>query len=130
MNLGFTGTQSGMTANQLIELVDFITNNTITHAYHGDCIGADSEFHTLLREYSPSTIITIFPPSNNSKRAYNKADILMPEDTYMKRNQSIVNACDILIAGIPTTHELRRSGTWSTVRKARKADKDILLLQR
>lgn len=53
----------------------------------------------------------------------------MPEKPYLKRNDDIIKNSQILIAcPIDKTKEILRSGTWSTIRKARKLDKNVLIL--
>lgn len=44
---------------------------------------------------------------------------------YMKRNDVLVAACDILLAFPRTKSEELRSGTWATVRRARKEGKPV-----
>lgn len=44
---------------------------------------------------------------------------------YMTRNDMLVAACDTLLAFPKTAVEQVRSGTWATVRRARKAGKEI-----
>jgi len=50
----------------------------------------------------------------------------MPEDTYAKRNKNIVDATDYLIA-TPNDKERPGSGTWVTVRYARRQCKEFIL---
>lgn len=47
--------------------------------------------------------------------------------TYMKRNDRIVHHADRLIAFPRTRKEEQRSGTWATIRRARKAGKQVTL---
>lgn len=65
--------------------------------------------------------IHIFPPDNPKLRAFNKADLLMPEKPYLVRNLDIINnsACLIACPKDKNNEELR-SGTWSTIRQAKK----------
>jgi len=49
---------------------------------------------------------------------------------YLDRNQDIVDGADILIAAPNEDKEIVRSGTWSTVRYARKSKKKIILVLR
>lgn len=44
---------------------------------------------------------------------------------YMKRNDRLVAEADILVAFPETPRERLRSGTWATVRRARKAGKEV-----
>lgn len=88
--------------------------------------GSDTDFHNLCVNYrelnlDKSLIIHIYPPNNPSLRAFNKADILMDEKPYLERNLNIVKNSDILIAcPIDKNQEILRSGTWSTIRQAKK----------
>lgn len=119
MELGFTGTQRGMTERQAIavaSLLDVLTPDG-GHVHHGDCIGADAEFHALAVERGLR--VEIHPPLNESKRAFCKGDILWPPYHYLTRNQHIVDHSEVLIAAPWEEQEQRRSGTWSTVRRAR-----------
>jgi hypothetical protein len=50
-----------------------------------------------------------------------------PRD-YHVRNQHIVNETEYLIATPFMLHETQRSGTWSTVRKARAANKMVVII--
>jgi hypothetical protein len=55
-------------------------------------------------------------------RAFNEADVLMEEKPYLERNLNIVKNSSILIAcPIDKNKEELRSGTWSTIRQAKKA---------
>jgi hypothetical protein len=40
--------------------------------------------------------------------------------TYMARNDRLIAEADVLLAFPPTPHEITRSGTWATVRRARR----------
>lgn len=47
----------------------------------------------------------------------------MPKGTdYMARNDRLVELCQLLLAFPSTASEVQRSGTWATVRRARKRD--------
>ena len=47
---------------------------------------------------------------------------------YLDRNHDIVDAADVLIAAPSGTTEKRRSGTWATVRYARKLGRTICVV--
>jgi predicted Rossmann fold nucleotide-binding protein DprA/Smf involved in DNA uptake len=46
---------------------------------------------------------------------------------YMKRNDELVAQCDVLLAFPRSAEEELRSGTWATIRRARKAGKEVRL---
>ena len=133
MIIGFTGTQKGMTPEQYdyVELLLERKMDEIECVHHGDCIGADSDF-----DYCSSRVmlkIVIHPPINPSKRAfcwkrrYEKHDWVEPKE-YLERNHDIVDACDMLMATPGEFEEILRSGTWATIRYARKKGKKIFII--
>ena len=132
--IGFTGNRFGLTENQKKEIRTILDTYQNITLYHGDCIGADTMFHELCVEYKKNNInkiinIIIFPPDDDKLRGFNKGDIIMPPKPYLKRNEDIVNKCDVLIAcPLDKNKEILRSGTWATIRKARKLNKTIHLL--
>lgn len=118
MNIGFTGTQKGITKAQKQEILLLLDSHAdIIH--HGDCIGADAACHRAAGILN--ICIIIHPPKNMSKRAFCEGykEIREPED-YLVRNQHIVNETNGLIATPGEYTEQLRSGTWSTIRKGRK----------
>lgn len=129
MEIGFTGTQQGMTEDQKIavaSLLDVLCEDG-GHVHHGDCIGADAQFHELAR--SRGLRIELHPPIKADKRAFCAgADIKWPKYDYLKRNQHIVNSVKALIATPSQETEVKRSGTWFTVRRARQARIKIYLI--
>lgn len=134
VQIGFTGNRNGLRPDQeqQIKLILDKYDNMIVS--HGDCVGSDTEFHNLCVNYKnahldKNIIIRIFPPNITTLRAFNNADILMEEKPYLERNLDIIKHSSILIAcQIDKNKEELRSGTWSTVRQARKYKLDIYLL--
>jgi len=124
--IGFTGTQRGMTDKQKVAVGEILSAFRGAELHHGDCVGADAEAHGIA-ETIPMRIV-IHPPENESKRAFKRADYYEPRAPYLTRNQAIVYGTDFLIAtpGEPT--EQLRSGTWSTVRTARRYHKKVFLV--
>jgi hypothetical protein len=125
--IGFTGTSKGMTERQRVAVSSLLTVLESNHVHHGDCIGADEEFHEIARGLGMT--VELHPPSNPAKRAFCKADTKWPEYEYLTRNKHIVDSSHILIATPQTKTEVQRSGTWSTVRYARKQHKRIFIIQ-
>jgi hypothetical protein len=126
IKIGFTCNRKGLTPIQEEEIKLILDKYDNIIVSHGDCIGADTDFHNLCMNYKNTHInknitIHIFPPNNPKLRAFNIGDLLMKEEPYLKRNLNIIKNCSILIAcPIDKNREDLRSGTWSTVRKARK----------
>lgn len=117
-HVGFTGTQTGMTAEQMNSVDRLLTDDlTMSAAHHGDCIGADEQFHNLAR--LNGLTVHGHPPINPNKRAFCEFDSKEEEKDYIPRNHDIVDAVDWMIACPMGYKEELRSGTWSTIRYAR-----------
>ena len=131
---GFTGTRTGLNntqkdkINKLFE--ENIKQNKTIEIHHGDCVGADSEIHAIcekiINKYENMKII-IHPPSDKKLRAFCKSSLICDPKPYLKRNKDIIDGTDILIACPYSNEEQLRSGTWSTIRYAKKKNKQILL---
>lgn len=125
MIVGFTGTQGGMNALQRAMFIGVLARLCPEVFRHGDCIGADAEAHALVRQCAPNCRIEIHPPADDSKRAFCEGDKVWAPRAYLARNREIVFCSDELIAAPKSRTEELRSGTWSTIRYARKAQKRI-----
>jgi hypothetical protein len=124
---GFTGTRLGMTQAQKATLHDFLSHGS-GEFHHGDCIGADSEAHDIAAECGYR--IVLHPPSEPALRAWRVVPdhMMRPKRPYLDRNRDIVRDTDSLIATPAEAEEQKRSGTWSTVRFARKQGKLVVLI--
>jgi hypothetical protein len=122
---GFTGTRFGMTFRQQRELKEQLWAYRSLH--HGDAIGSDAQCHRIAQGMGQFRI-TIHPPSNPSQRAWCIGDVLKPPKDYGKRDCNIVDACDTLFATPRFMVEELRSGTWQTIRYARKRKKHIRII--
>ncbi len=131
--IGFTGTRNGMTPQQIATVRDELEQQLRAHpdkelqAHHGDAIGADADFHRLCQELGIA--IVIHQPFSDKERAFCTGAIdQRPRKDFGEQSESIVNATEILIATPDGMKErVRGSGTWMTVRKARKAYKAIVI---
>lgn len=133
-HLGFTGTQdmNNVSLNRLRDLYRTLRKLAIHDDYevmhHGDCIGADAKAHELA--YYLSYEIYIHPPNKDDKRAFcDNADKIYGRNYYLDRNHDIVNHSSLLLA-LPKTpdKEELRSGTWATIRYARKKDIPVIIV--
>lgn len=121
--VGFTGSQHGATPEQLDWLRERLVELRPVSFRHGDCIGADEHAHAVA--LSLRIPVVIHPPVNPAKRAFCPGGAaLLPPDEYLARNRAIVDASDVLLA-LPDGPERLRSGTWSTVRYARRQGKRV-----
>lgn len=127
MQAGFTGTKLDITPAQYLSLFSLLTHLNPTHCHHGDCVGADTAFHFAAAQQDRN--IVIHPPIDPKLRAFNqtgKVEIRAPKE-YLARNRDVVNETSYLIA-VPNGEEVLRSGTWSTVRYARKLKRKIYII--
>lgn len=129
--LGFTGTQKGMTLAQEKGVRSLMVGHP-KELHHGDCIGADKVADWIATSYGVPVVV--HPPVNESKRAFchssgvdGTRQVLKPKP-YLERNRDIVDACDVLIAAPKEMTDQLRSGTWSTVRYAKKQGKQVILV--
>lgn len=62
-----------------------------------------------------------------NKETLNYTNVHIPvPGGYLKRDDALAEACDILLAFPRNGFEIMRSGTWATVRRARKANRIIV----
>ena len=126
MKVGFTGTRHSMTINQAETLKEMLEKLSVTELHHGDCIGADAQAHKIAKEIGLKVVL--HPPTDHKWRAFCQADKEREAKPYLLRNQDIVDETDMLMAAPQTKEEQKKSGTWSTVRYARKKQKPLVLV--
>jgi len=135
-HIGFTGTREGMSEHQkatLRKLLSLAVNEPLEEQvvvfHHGDCKGADAEAHEIA--LSVGCMIIIHPPVKRIMRAYCKgAREVLPPLEYLERDRAIVDSTIGMFAAPKSDKEELRSGTWYTVRYARKTNKTVILLAR
>lgn len=123
MKIGFTGTQEGLTNQQVIQMRRTLVEHEVLELHHGDCIGADLATHCLaevLMQCGHQVRIVLHPPSDPKKRAFCPAHEIRPTFPYIVRNHNIVDAVEYMLAAPSTQEEIVRSGTWATIRYAKK----------
>lgn len=133
MKVGFTGTQQGMTIEQkrkLAKLIDGYKNGKaiIQEFHHGDCVGADEEADFIALSIMIPRVV--HPPIEEKKRAFCRGGDIIFRVTkpYLERNHDIVDETDCLIATPKEDVEQLRSGTWATIRYARKKHKPVFII--
>lgn len=133
MRVGFTGTREGMTDPQRRAFIAWATIAGATEFHHGCCIGADHDAWEVFASagdlgFAKPRVVS-HPPTDRSllsSLAEMFADEKREPRDYLTRNRDIVDACEVL-AACPQGPELRRSGTWSTIRYARKCGKRVVI---
>lgn len=124
MRIAFTGTRKGLTTYQLGALQGWALDwfSAGSRIMHGMAIGADAEFHRMLRRtFGSAADIEGWPSDIKSQR-----DDLLSVDTRREpmrpllRNLQIIQRADVLLAAPAEMEEQQRGGTWSTIRAARR----------
>lgn len=141
LHIGITGTQRGMLPGQHDAIREILQSylsdpdGRVVILHHGCCTGVDSQVHRVAYTLDPKALVlktVLHPPDNTSKMAVDLDPVSVlvthPPYPYLQRNRHIVAAVDVLIAIPAEDDELVRSGTWSTVRYARKIDCPVVLL--
>ena len=128
--IAMTGTSKGhlLTEHQCLQFKEHLQTlwtQGFTHFRHGDCVGADAMGHQLAVEIGFDVVV--HPPDNDRLRAFCQSRSIMPVQSYRERNQAMVNRCDLLLALPNQNQEVNRSGTWMTVRMARRANVPIMI---
>lgn len=127
--IGITGSRLGLTDAQYEtarKLLSALSPGSEVH--HGDCVGADQQAHDIVREHSSDTQIVGHPPDKPALRAFCEVDVEEPPKQYLLRDLDIVKSSDTLLAFPHTTFEIRKSGTWATVRMARKHKVPVMIV--
>ena len=146
----FTGTREGMSNQQKQALMILLEDACSDEPgalpkvlRHGVCVGADAEFHCIARGVAGSkgdvyAYCIIGHLSNLTKYTdyliKNDCDALTEPKPPLDRDNDIACADDTLaLIAAPKNMNERddpRSGTWATVRRARKAGKPVIILDR
>ena len=128
IHIGFTGTREKISEAQRQNLQEFLLSFVECEdeivCHHGDCIGADTEFHNICSNLGLK--IVIHPPKVQDLRAFNKSDSILPEKSYFARNRDIVDNSDLLL-GVPIHYIRNKGGTWYTINYAISNKKKVVL---
>lgn len=132
MKIGITGSRAGATPEQVVRLKQIFkallnTSFRPIELHHGDCVGVDELAHLIAKEMG--FVLIGHPPINHKDRAYcQNFDILRDPKPYLLRNTEIVLETEVLFVVPRQYHEVVRSGTWSTYRKALLNNRPTLII--
>lgn len=135
VRIGFTGTRWGMSPEQqkaVADLVNELVNRDERfEAHHGDCIGADSQFHDIVDVYPHRWIVGHPGPADDvgrqAGRLFNYRHGPLP---HMKRNRAIVDISTVMIATPFEDVEQKYGGTWKTIGMSRKVARRLAIVHR
>ena len=132
MRVGFSGTRHGMSHAQKRGVISVLAEIGPATQYHaGCCVGADEEFTVIVSVYSHDYAIVGHPSALKqltSKVCADFCNLVFPAKPPLERNRDIVEATDVLVAAPETAEEQLRSGTWATIRYARKLGRPVYLV--
>lgn len=128
MHIAFTGTQRGVTPAQGVKVFELLYTLRPTDFHHGDCIGADADAHDLAATLSNRPKIHVHPCTLHDKRANKQGDVEYAPLPPLVRNHVMVDAATHVIATPKGYNEELRSGTWATIRYARKMKRQLFVI--
>lgn len=135
MKIGFTATRFGMSEWQSRKLYEVFTLYRKTFPdlkiefHHGNCVGGDEEAAIMARSLG---LWVVAHPAiiRRSVIATVRSDEYRESKPPLDRNHDIVDESDVMIAAPLTDEETFRSGTWSTVRYAKRQNKRLITINR
>lgn len=124
-----------MTDEQHRAVIAWMKRVRPTEFHWGVCIGADSdafEIASSAPDLSFNPPRTVAHPPETTRLAA-QADLMFADEVrpcadYLTRNRNIVDACEVLLACPKGNGEERRSGTWATIRYARKVGRPVVIV--
>ena len=130
-DITFTGTRTGMTKEQTSSLFRHLSHllkkKGGIHFHHGGCRGADRQAHGVATMVSIP--ITVHPGDTSQSVFFQdracKVEAVQP---YLERNWNMVKTATLVIACPSSYLEELRSGTWATIRYARKQKKELWII--
>jgi len=137
IEIGFTGSRQGMSIAQHRAVVKIMLSQHMAKQHygieryvqwhHGICVGADKQLHELALIFGFN--IYGHPPEIETYMAectgFNQ---LADPKPFISRNHDIVDASSKLIATPKQYEEFVRSGTWATIRYARKIGIEVIII--
>jgi hypothetical protein len=133
--VGFTGASSGTTEwqqAQLALLLVLLRTDGEDWFIHGLCTGADEEIAAIASkigyrlEGRPGR--PVGAPARSLIFSDREFDVPGGKTPELTRNGDIVRVCEILLCAPSGFEEIRRSGTWSAIRRARSWHRERIIV--
>lgn len=123
MKIGFTAAQAGISPPQQIVLRQELKRHVaadrpVPWFVHGKCTGGDEQGARIARQVGFK--LEAFPSDREDKTAEIWSEVEHPCKPPLDRNPDIVLAADRMYACPDGFKEKQRSGTWATIRCARR----------
>lgn len=123
-HIAFTGTRNGLSTPQRVALTETLglLSDPSSIMHNGACAGADHSAATIWRDLSCRLE---FHPGDRSQAQWAQGfcvegETVRPCAPYLLRNHHMVDASSVLVGCPSTMEETLRSGTWATIRYARR----------
>jgi hypothetical protein len=139
LHIGFTGTRHGMTEAQRQALGAFLDSpwfwGDTWNAHHGVCLGADVEFEDVVSRFANVRIVTRHPGPEgehagdpHARHSRMQSVVVCDRQKHMRRNRTIVEESNIMLAAPFDMHEHVVGGTWKTIIMARSKRKPLAIV--
>lgn len=135
-SIGVTASREGLTSSQLKLIAMFMAGYRTSYGrdkiefHQGCCVGGDEQLTIMALPLS--FYIIAHPPIkiiHYSELARDLSDEVLEEKDYLDRNEDIVDASDVILAGPKRLEkEDPRSGTWHTIRYAKAKNKVVIVV--
>lgn len=136
--VGFTGTSRGMAPEQKQRVLEFLSVIKLEHPtevlefHFGLCIGADEQAAIIAKRLGFRVVAHPGTPKDSTsmrwRSEWSESDEVREPKPFISRDRDIVDETDEMVATPVSEKEERASGTWTTVRYARKKEKKVTVL--
>jgi hypothetical protein len=128
-NVGITASRDGLSTQQCDVLDTLLKRLRESFGallfHHGCCVGGDEIGAQFAKKLG--YLVVGHPPDKDKLRSRVECDYLMSPLPYLKRDTRIVEWSDFMI-GLPKIPECDRSGTWFTIREARRLKRPLVVI--
>lgn len=128
LEISFTGSRTGMTDQQKLAVDEKLVGKP-SQVNHGDCIGADAEFHQIMyKKWEDNLRIDTFPGHIERYRAFCQPARVHRSRNTLERNRLIVMLAEVLVTTPKSEQEKISSGTWYTMEYAQERNVPIVVV--
>lgn len=129
-DIGFTGTRKGMSEDQqeaLARLLWSLRGTGEQRFHHGDNEAADNQAGNMAWTFG--YYVVLHPPIDSSLRGFGQFHATNEPLEYLERNRRIVDSSWLMVAAPGENLMMQRSGTWSTIRYARRLQTPLVVIR-
>lgn len=128
-SVGVTSTRKGLNEVQRLWVTFFLKEHQVNVLHHGDCVGGDDELAKMFHQKGTYVIAHPAHTINKYKAKCQINDLILSPDDTLARNQTIVRHSELVLGFPYTIEEEVRSGTWFTIRHAKKLKVPVLVIK-